>query len=191
VNPKSGVTKKGRPPGASALTRARAEKVHVARSAGIDEEPILGFVAPELMPRSGTSRERRRAIRRTLDRIERAAGIEPAPRDGAKRQAYAYAERRLGAESFDIPREPGWPTDRKETPDQMRRKARQLEASAAWWRARADAGLVTPDLEEYEGLVEGHVAALRERAQESKSPPELRTFNASSLSAAERAKYAL
>ena len=153
---------------------------------------ILGNVAPELMPRrSRTGRERRRAIRRTLDRIERAAGIKPAPRDGAKRQSYAYAERRLGTgESFDIPREPGWPIDHKETAGQMRGKARQLEASMTWWRGRADAGLVTPDLEEYEPLVEGHVAELRERAQESKSP-ELRTFNASSLSAAERAKYAL
>jgi hypothetical protein len=111
-----------------------------------------------------SGRERRRHIRRTLNALERAAGIEPEQRDAKPRQRYAYATKELGTEMIAVSRKPGWHSGREETPAQMEWTARQLEATAAWWSARADAGLVTPDLEGYHELIAGKVATLRERA---------------------------
>ncbi len=169
---------------------ARAEKIHIARSAGIDEEAILGDIAPELMPKAGTSsHERRRKIRKTLDRIEREAGLVPAPRDPAARQAVAYAERRVGREVTAVSREPGWHPDRDESPEQMERTARELMTSLDYWQARDDAGLVVGDLESYRKLATEKAAILRERARAARTTHGERRFNVASLSPADRAKY--
>ena len=188
---KSGVTKKrGRP----TAPFERAQRIHIARSAGIDEEVILRGNAAELMPKPGaSSRDRRRSIRRTLDRIEKAAGLQPEPRDARPRQTYAYATKELGGKLMSISREPGWHSERTETADQMLRTARQLEARAAWWEARHDAGLVVPDLEDYRELITEKVAILRDRAERARSAERdkhaVRSFHVDSLPPAEQARY--
>ena len=156
----------------------------------MDEPAILGGIAPELMPRKGSARERRRHISRTLNRIERAGGIEPERRDSAALQRVAYAESKLGRELVGISSGPGWNPERPETRSQLLATARQLELQSEWLRARADAGMPTPAAEVWEPLVAEKIAAIRALAAEPSEAP-VRTLHRDSLTPEQRTKYGL
>jgi hypothetical protein len=87
---------KGRPPGAGRRTLQRADLARIADDAGLPPEAIIGGIDRRLIPPvTLPTRDRRRRIRETLDRLEQPRRLGAAPRDPQARQAVAYAIRRL------------------------------------------------------------------------------------------------
>src|SRR5689334_9553020 len=99
---------RGRPAGPSAATLARGLCVRSARAGGIPGEAILGGMEPKLVPSSGSSRERHRHVRRTLDRWEQPVRLGAAPANPKGRQRAAYAARAVGNTWIGVTQEPEW-----------------------------------------------------------------------------------
>jgi hypothetical protein len=166
-----GPKKRGRPKGHTTAVLKRARFVHIARSAGLPDEAVLGGISPHELPSPDLSaRERRRLIRKKLNRWGAPFGRSlPVSR---QRKTLGHVLRDSRDDWIAVTRTPDWTPAEEESPAQMNATVSQLEQQARAVRAAEDAGSFavprTGNAEDYCQPIESKVTALRSKAKKAR-----------------------